>query len=1022
VLCSGPGNAGRRPLALRLALVCLLAIVSNSLVQAQSAVRLQGLYHDRWTVREQAPSNIKCLAQAQDGYLWLGTDHGLFRFNGVSFDAYRPKEGGDSPSQEITAVSAGSHGGLWIGYESGEISFLEHDHLINYGKEGRAGGSVWGFALNADGQVWAATEYGLVQLVNQTWRDEGLRSHPLKSYPNNLFFDTRGTLWASTSQGLLALRSGQSKFVVADPHPFHNAGFAETSDGSVWMATTRGEVRAISSPKGTYIVRGPAMSYRSTGLLSDEGGGLLVLTVGEGIAQRQLNRGSLTDLGSALPSFTERDSLTGNFVIGSIRDREGSIWVVTTKGLDRFRAAAFTPLPLPPEATYIAIAFDASGALMVGTDRLLRFAGDKATVISGAPHNVECAYRDPHGVLWLGNPSGLWRLSGSQVVSVPLPPSVQMSPTSIQAITQDRLDVLWVSFVGAGVFRLDKGEWSRPAKVENLPPASAIVELTQPDGRMWFGYSANRIGMLANGEGRMLTDADGIDVGNVSLITDIAGQLWIGGKFGLEYLRNGRFWNLKVVDPDLMRGISGLVEGKNGDLWINTISGVHRLAHSDIEIAFAHAEHSVHSENFGYLDGIVGTPEEIRPLPTALRAADGRLYFAARGGVSWLDPRDIHLNALPPPTWIKSALVDGIFYDAPEDITLRANARNVVIDYTANSLLIPQRVRFRHMLVGLDTQWQDAGTQREAFYSRLPPGNYTFRVVGSNNDGVWNNEGASLTFRIPPSFVQSLTFKLICAAIITGLLWSAYLVRVHQLTERIRSRLLDRMTERERIARDLHDTFLQGVQGVLLSVHTATRMLHGNEDSREMLEEALVQSDKVMLEGRDMVMQLRGHAVETSGLPDAIAAVGNTFAKGSTATFSFVLVGVSRDVHSIVRDDIYRIGREAVANAFNHASAHKVEVELTYSPSEFRLRVRDDGTGIDPSVLKAGGRTGHWGMPGMRERAEKIGGRLELWSRANAGTEVDLRIPSEVAYALPSKRPRFRWLDTVLRKKRAHDE
>ena len=983
---------------------------------------LQGLYHDRWTVREQAPSNIKCLAQAQDGYLWLGTDHGLFRFDGVSFDAYRPKDGGDFPSQEITAVSAGSHGGLWIGYESGEISFLEHDHLINYGKEGRAGGSVQAFALNADGQVWAATEYGLIQFLNPTWRDEGPRSQLQKSYPNSLFFDTRGTLWASTDEGLLDLRSGQSQFAVADPQPFHNVGFAETSDGSVWMATTRGRLRAISNPDGAYIARSPAMSYRSTGLLADDNGGLLVMTVGEGIAQRKLKRGSLTGLGSARPSFTEREGLTGDFVIGSIRDREGSVWVVTTKGLDRFRAAAFTPLPLPPEATYIAIALDTSGALMVGTDQFLRFVGDKATVLPAAPANVECAYRDPHGILWLGSPSGLWRLSRSEVVSVPLPPSVQRSPTSVQAITQDRSDVLWVSFVGAGVFRLDKGEWSRPGKIENLPPTSAIVELTQPDGLMWFGYTANRIGMLANGEGKVLTAADGIDVGNVSLITEIAGQLWIGGKFGLQYLRNGRFQDLKVADPNSMRGVSGLVEGKNGDLWINTISGVHRLAGSDIGLALAHAEYSVHSDNFGYLDSIVGTPEELRPLPTALRAPDGRLYFATRGGVSWLNPRDIHLNPLPPPTWIKSALVDGIFYDAPRDITLRANARNVVIDYTANSLLIPKRVHFRHMLEGLDTQWQDAGTQREAIYSRLPPGKYTFRVIGSNNDGVWNNEGASFSFRIPPSFVQSLTFKLNCAAIITGLLWSAYLVRVHQLTERIRGRLLDRMTERERIARDLHDTFLQGVQGVLLSVHTATRMLQGNEGSREMLEGALIQSDKVMLEGRDMVMQLRGHAVETSGLPDTIAAVGNTFAKGSTATFSLILVGVSRDVHSIVRDDIYRIGREAVANAFNHASAQEVEVELTYSSSEFRLRVRDNGTGIDPSVLKAGGRTGHWGMPGMRERAEKIGGRLELWSKANAGTEVDLRIPADVAYASPVERPRFRWLDAVLRKTRTHDE
>jgi len=1016
--CLGLQNPISRPLLAGVTKLCLMAtLLCVSVLHGQNADTLNGLYHNRWTVREGAPSNIKSIAQAQDGYLWLGTDHGLFRFDGVKFDAYTPASGGDLLSRDVATVSADPRGGLWIGYESGGASYLKKDRLISYSsRDGLSAGAVRGFAINSEGTIWAATEYGLSRFQDSIWRCVGPQEKYPENYPNSIFFDSRGTLWASTDEGLLYLSRMGHLFTIADKQKLQNVGFAETKDGSVWVASTQGAVRIITDHEGHYLTRQTTLRYKSQGLLAGGDGTLWIMTVGKGIVKVGLTQegGTSQRYPGSTETFTEQDGLTGNFAFEAIEDREKSVWIATTNGLDQFRKSMFTPVSLPSDSTYIAMVLDSSGVLMIGTDHFLRTNDGRANAVLGAPAHVECAYRDPHGVIWLGSPKGLWRLSGTHFVSIPIPKSLEKTSPSIQAMTFDSSDALWVSFVGAGIFRRAKGGWTRPSTLENLPPIPAISELTGADGRIWFGYTGNQLASIADGKGTLMTAADGVNVGVVSLISQISGQVWIGGKRGLEYLKEKRFWDLKLADYQQLRGVSGIVQGQDGDLWVNTISGIYRLRGADIRTALLDPSHVVHADCFGYLDGIVGTPEELRPLPTALRAPDGRLYFAMRGGVVWLDTKHLMMNKLPPPVWIKSILVDGHFHESPVDMRLPANSRNLVVDYSANSLLVPQRVHFRHILEGLDTQWQDAGTQRQAYYSRLPPGSYKFRVEGSNNDDVWNETGASVSFIIPPSFLQSRTFKLLCVAIMLGLLWLVYLIRVQQVTERLRSRLVDRMTEREQIARDLHDTFLQGVQGVLLSFHTATQMLHGNERPRKMLEDALTQSDEVMLEGRDMVMQLRGSAIDVCGLPDAFASVGNAFARDNLATFTLLIIGASREVHPLVRDDIYRIGREAVANAFHHAKASAVEMELTYGSTEFRLRVRDDGTGIDPVVMKAGGRENHWGMPGMRERTKKIGGHLDLWSSLKAGTEVDLRVPADLVYYSSLKRRRFRWLDNVL--------
>ena len=358
-------------------------------------------------------------------------------------------------------------------------------------------------------------------------------------------------------------------------------------------------------------------------------------------------------------------------------------------------------------------------------------------------------------------------------------------------------------------------------------------------------------------------------------------------------------------------------------------------------------------------------------------------------------------------------------YEASSNLHLPPLIRDLEIDYTALSLVAPEKVRFQYKLEGHDPDWQDAGNRRQAFYNDLPPRNYRFRVKACNNSGVWNEAGASFDFSIAPAYYQTAWFQASCAATFLGLLWALYRYRLHQIAREFNARLEERVAERTRIARDLHDTLLQSFQGLMLRFQVAHDEIPAQAVSaRKTLENALDQAAQAITEGRDAVQGLRSSTVETNDLARAIGALGEELAGGeelvgdesnSDRVESFVEVeGTPRDIHPILRDEIYRIAGEALRNAFRHAQARRIEVAIWYGERQFRLRVRDDGKGIDPEVLDAEGRSGHWGLAGMRERAELIGGQLEIWSQQGSGTQVELSIPASLAYGTSPARG-FRW-------------
>jgi signal transduction histidine kinase len=353
-----------------------------------------------------------------------------------------------------------------------------------------------------------------------------------------------------------------------------------------------------------------------------------------------------------------------------------------------------------------------------------------------------------------------------------------------------------------------------------------------------------------------------------------------------------------------------------------------------------------------------------------------------------------------------------LYGEAPARIALPALTRDLQINFTALSYVAPEKVHFKYKLEGQDNDWREVVDERDVQYSNLPPRAYRFRVLASNNSGVWNEEGDALEFSIAPAYYQTNWFRGLCAVLVLALAWAVYQLRVRQLRHEFSLTLGARVGERTSIARELHDTLLQSFQGLMLRFQIVFELLPERPmEAKQQLEKTMDQAASAISEGRDAVQGLRASVVQTNDLARAINTLGEELAIGTdnqgSPTFRVTVEGESRELHPILRDEIYRIAAEALRNAFHHANARQIEVEIRYDDRRFRLHIRDDGKGIDKTILSKQGREGHYGLTGMRERAELIGGKLEVWSEIGAGTEVDLLIPGDKAYRRSPKGSRL---------------
>lgn len=1003
-------------------LVVLLAGACPVVASGGSAIADdQALHRSYWAVKDGAPADIWAMAQGRDGYLWLGTGTGLYRFDGVRFEHMSSPGGHDLASSNITALNLLPDGSLWIGFYYGGISVLKDGASRRYGlAQGVPEASVLTFAADPAGALWAATTGGLLRFDGRAWHTVGADWNYPADRADWLLMDPAGTLWITTGRSLVFLRQGSHRFEGTGVAVGDYAMLARAPDGTLWLSDGLHGTRALpglsaahpqlarrDAPPTTSFARAKRMTFDRAGNLwvtqASAHGAYLVRDASRLADGRPLAPGDLTE------RFDQPGALTSDMAVPLLEDAEGDVWIGTNLGLNSFRPADVVPLQgvaMKP-TTYSALSMDDRGVLwMVYEGALYRIEhGVPRKTMEGLP-DVSDICAGPGGLLWYWGARGLERIRGGRIEAIPFPDG--MTDGDISAMASDGADGLWIGLVNKGAYHYRDGIWQRWIGGDGLAGRAPTVIARQPDGVMWFGYVGGRLARKDGETVRVFGPDDGLRIGTVTAIDARSPQVLVGGDAGLARLGDGRFVSLAGGD-DVLRGISGIVRTARHGVWLNTSRGVVRMRDAALEQALADPQRPPEYRLFDDHDGLTGVALQASAVTTAMQDADGQLWFATNQEVARIDPAHVHHNAIAPPVSIRGLTAGDRSYPATDGLRLPKRTSNVHIEYTATSLAVPGRVRFRYRLDGVDEQWQEAGDRREAFYTNLGPGDYHFRVIAANGDGVWNEQGASFRFRIPPLFYQTPWFAAACVLAALALVFALFLLRVRQMAIRVHDRLEERHAERERIARELHDTLLQAIQGLVLRFQAVAERIPADDPVRTMIDRSLDRADDVLVEGRDRVRGLRISAEAIRDLPNAFAAVGADLVGEGPPAFEVVVEGSVRTLDPIVREELYRIGHEALVNAIQHARADRIEVELDYDAAELRVRVRDDGIGIDAAILGAGGKPGHWGLPGMHERASRIGATLDIWSRPESGTEVELRVPASVAYC-GGKPSWFAWL------------
>jgi signal transduction histidine kinase len=699
-----------------------------------------------------------------------------------------------------------------------------------------------------------------------------------------------------------------------------------------------------------------------------------------------------------IESMREADGLSGDAVYAFLEDREGSIWAGTPKGLDRFRHSHFVPVALPEGHETVTLLAAEGGHVWVGSSTkkpLLRVSVDAIETLP-ASTSVASVYRDGDGVLWWGGFDKILRHERDtfQLFQRPASAAGEWIWEVFRGDTQGALNA---SVGDSGLYRFRDGLWERRPPTPGLPTRGPSASYHAPDGSIWLGYTENRVCVLDADQVTAYTPDDGIEIGRVRVIRGRGPHYWVGGELGLSLYKDGRFRTVHCLGDGPFGTVSGIVERNDGSLWLNEMRGVIQITAEEVARLLVDPAHAVSFRRYGVQEGLKGGGQMNWTCSTAVEATDGHLWFATDGGLAWIDPQRIQLNELPPPVIIRSIETEAGKFDSSGENRLPSGTATLRIDYTALSLTIPEQVRFRYRLEGFDPNWVDAGARRTAFYTRLRPGPYRFQVAAANNDGIWSTTDASTAFSVAPAFYQTRWFGAACLLAILGTLWLAYALRVRSIASRLQRLHDERVDERMRIAHELHDTLLQGFLSASMQLHVAHDAIPAESPANAQVGRVLNLMNGVIGEARNTVGGLRSDP-GTPELERALSRIHQEFAGSTSVDFRVVVNGRTRALEPQARDEVYRIGRECLTNAFRHAGARRVEVEVDYLPGELRVVVRDDGRGIDPEVLRAG-RAGHFGLSGMRERAKRIGAVLTLRSRPGAGTELELVLPGGIAFA-----------------------
>jgi signal transduction histidine kinase/ligand-binding sensor domain-containing protein len=953
---------------------------------------------------------VYSITQTNDGYIWIGTSKGLVRFGGLTFLPVRPGGPNADSKRAILGVMVDANDQLWATddnsrlyrYESGHLSAPlpdngNHRYILTYLDKSATGWLLFvsetqglikyergsrqvlltpemmprlptGVAQTADGSIWIGTQASGLFRLTQAGGVSGIQHVEAitNSKINCLLPVGTSTLLIGTDKGLLNFSDGQLKEVAPELARADVLALAAGRDGKVWI----GSDDRVFSADAANIEKGSSVQ--------------------------------------SLGSFSVRQPVTA-----LLEDRDGELWIGETGIVERYRASGFT--------SYLSTAgmpCSNCGAIYADHKDHVWFAPADGGLFQLAQNTVEpveaggiekdIVYTIAEGAdgdVWVGRKHGgvtYFHTGTNGEQATTYTPENGLAENSVYSIYRASDGAMWFGTLAGGVSRFQSGKW-RTFNMQDGLPSNTISAITgYRDGDIFVG-TPNGLAEFKNDRWKIFQAQDGLPPGAItSLFLDSSNILWIGTTKGIAFLQSGSVHVPLGAPNALYESILGIAESGEW-LWITTSEHVLRMKRTSLQNqSFGEGDY----REFGLLEGLPST-EGVKRNRSVVVDDHGRTWFSLNKGIAALEPTAFSTPAFPVKVRADGFLVDGKSLPTDGRVEVPAGGHRITFRYAGISPTNPDNVRYRYRLDTVDSEWSEPTALREIDYTNVPPGKFQFHVMARNADGIWSDEETAMAFEVRPAYWQTAWFRVGSVLALSALVFALYRIRMRELNRQFEVALDARVDERTRIARELHDTLLQSLHGLMFQFQAARNLLPKRvEEAIETLDSAIGATEQAIAEGRGAIHDLRDDSVRDRDLSESLKATAQELAASRhpgfpAPEFEMVVEGEHKDLLPALQDEVYRIAREILRNAFMHSEATRIEVEVRYDAHALRLRIRDNGRGIDPKILRDGGTSGHWGLRGVRERAQQIGAQLDFWSEVAAGTEVQLNVPAGLAYEHP---------------------
>lgn len=982
-----------------------------------------------WQTDEGLPQNtVRSILQTRDGFLWLATDGGVARFDGVQFTVFNRRNTPQIHSNEIHSLDQDTRGVLWISTANGLTYFDGTKWSVLTVQDGLPSNDISSVYEDRQGVIWIVTSNGLAKFTQgkiQTIRgtensvesvlfvtnddrkgiwivaDSGIEEfadgHLTSIYKGEVSGVTRspqGVVWVVTDSGMEEIRQGRLE-LLHTALPFTNSEvttlFAD-KEGRIWVGTTSGIDVLSNHSIRSYTERDGLPSHSIHKFYEDHEGSIWVST----------DRGMARIADEKINPFTTREGLSAPLVLSVFEDQEGSLWLGTDAGgLTMLRNQKFTTYTATDglaDDNVKAVMEDRQHSIWMGTNSggVSRWQNEKFSTYNtknGLASNVVLALSaGAKGGLWVGTPDGLDHLQEGRISHV----------TSADGLADDYVRSLLASADGSlwigtshGISRLKNGVVENPAQLEALSNEVIGAMAEDKAGNLWIGTNHGlrewNQHELTHDDLGMESDPGAERSGSsvTAVYVDGDNQVWLGVKGdGLRRVQQGSVRNYKSILA-LPHNIYGLAADNSGSLWMSSDRGIFRADMAALNSYADGTSSSVSVQSYGTVDGMPTSQCSSGGHPSVWKSMDGRLWFATPRGMTAIQPETASYNHVPPPVALEEVSVDDEAVPLHTLLKVAPGHTRYTFRYAGLSFIAPQRVRFRYRLEGVDGRWIDAGTRREADYTNLKPGRYRFQVIAENNDHVWNQTGASFYFQVQPHLYQTGGFYIFVGAMLALLSYELYRFRMRQVEAQFQAVL----GERNRIAREIHDTLAQGFVGISLQLEIAKRVLAGsNQAVKEHLESAIALVVESLADARRSIWDLRTEPNEAKEFPSKLVEQINSLRKQSTAEIHVDIHGAYRPIAAEIESELVKIAQEAVLNAIRHAEATHIHVEVTYERLRVRVVITDNGRGFPEGVSLDSELPGHYGRKGMQERALLIHAELQLQSQKDVGTAITVTV------------------------------